>query len=149
MLLRGGNLPARQREIAAAVMRQAAGDHGFGEPLPAGDADALFVEEGALAALGDEEVVIGRVVDQAGDDDAVAFERDRNREVRDAVQKISGAVERIDDPALGLVAAFAGAAFLAEEAVIGPRLGKLLAHDGLGAVIGRGHEIARPLQGYL
>ena len=31
MLLRGGDLVARQREIAAAVMRQAAGDDGVGE----------------------------------------------------------------------------------------------------------------------
>ena len=38
------------------------------------------------------------------------------------------------------------AAFLAEEAVIRPRLGELLAHDLFGAAVGRGDEIARPLQ---
>jgi hypothetical protein len=37
-----------------------------------------------------------------------------------------------------------GAAFLAEEAVIRPRLGKLLAHNRLSAMIGGSDEIARP-----
>ena len=44
--------------------------------------------------------------------------------MRNAVQKIGRAIERVDDPAMGLVAALMGAAFLAEEAVIGPRLGE-------------------------
>ena len=66
--------------------------------------------------------------------------------MRDAVQEIGGAVERIDDPAVGLVGAGVRAAFLAEEAVIGPRLGEVLAHDLLGAAVGGGDEIARSLQ---
>ncbi len=146
MLLRGGDFLAPEREIAAAVMRQPAGDDGLGEPLPSGDADALVVEESALAAFGDEQVVVGGIVDEAGDDRAVALERDRHREMRNAVQKIGRAVERIDDPAMGFVGAFVRAAFLAEEAVIGPRLGELFAHDLLGALVGGGDEIARPLQ---
>jgi hypothetical protein len=79
-------------------MRQAAGDHAFVEPAAAGDAQPRFVEEGALAALGNIEVVIGGIVDQPGDDDALALQADRNRELRDAVQEVGGAVERIDDP---------------------------------------------------
>ena len=58
-----------------------------------------------------------RIVDQAGDDRALALEPDRDGELRDAVQEIGGAVERIDDPAVGLVGAVARAAFLAEKAV--------------------------------
>ena len=103
-------------------MRQAAGDHRVGQPLARGDADALVVEEGALAALGDEHLVGGRIVDEAGDHRALALERDRNGELRNAVQEIGGAVERIDDPGMGLVGALARAAFLAEEAVARPRL---------------------------
>ena len=105
-------------------MRQAAGDHRFGQALAAGDADALVVEEGAFALLGDEQFVDRRIVDQAGDDRAFALERDRDGELRNAVQEIGGAVERIDDPGMALVGAFAAAAFLAEEAVAGPRLGE-------------------------
>jgi len=44
--------------------------------------------------------------------------------LRNAVQEVGGAVERIDDPGVRFVGAFAAAAFLAEEAVAGPRLGQ-------------------------
>ena len=136
LLLHGAGFLARQREVAAADMRQAAGDHGVGKPLAAGDADALLVQEGALAALGDEHLVVGRIVDQAGDHRALALERDRNRELRNAVQEIGGAVERIDDPAVRLVGALALAAFLAEKAVTGPRLAQFGEQRLLGAAVG-------------
>jgi hypothetical protein len=42
--------------------------------------------------------------------------------LRDAVQEIRSAVERIDDPGVALVVAFAGTAFLADKAVTRPRL---------------------------
>ena len=91
--------------------------------LRRGDPQAPVVEEGAGAALGDIEFVDDRIVDDAGDDLALALERQRDGEDRDAVEEIGGAVERIDDPAVGLVAAGDLAAFLGEEAVAGPRLG--------------------------
>src|SRR6202035_4907717 len=43
----------------------------------------------------------------------------------------------------------AGAAFLAEKAVSRPRLGQFLVDDLLGAAIGGGDEVARPLERYL
>ncbi len=73
ILLRGKDFVAGEREVAAAVMRQPAGDDGVGEPLAGGDAQALVVEEGALAALGDEEFVVRRIVGQRRDDGAVAL----------------------------------------------------------------------------
>ena len=114
--------------------------------MRAGDAQPLVVEEGALAALGDEQLVGDRIVDQAGDDRALALERDRDRELRDAVQEVGGAVERIDDPGVGLVGALVPAAFLAEEAVARPRLGKFVAQRLLGAAVGGGDEIGRALE---
>ena len=66
--------------------------------------------------------------------------------MRDAVQEIGGAVERIDDPAVGLVGALAEAAFLAEKAVAGTRLGQLRKQRLLGAAVGGGDEIGRPLE---
>ena len=51
----------------------------------------------------------------------------------------------IDDPAMLAVAAFAGAAFFHQEAVIGPGARKFLAQHLLGLGIGGGDEIARPL----
>src|SRR5437762_5984043 len=100
--------------FAAADMRQAAGDHAFVEPAAAGDAQPLVVEERALAALGDVQFVIGGIVDHAGNDGVFASKADRDRKLRDAVQEIGGAVQGIDDPGVGLVGAFAAAAFLAD-----------------------------------
>src|SRR5271166_3414187 len=66
--------------------------------------------------------------------------------MRDAVQKVQGAIKRIDDPAMGLVRAFVAAAFLAEEAVAGTRRCKLGAQRLLGATVGRSHEIGGTLE---
>src|ERR1700716_3904906 len=112
--------------IAASDMWQAATDHAFVELAAAGDAQPLVVQEGALAALGNVELVIGGVIDQPGYDSAFALQAGRNRKWRKAVQEIRGAVERIDDPGVALVGAFAGAAFLADEAVARPCLGEIL-----------------------
>ena len=139
-------LVAREHDVAAAGVRKRAGDDRVGEPLARRHPQPLVVEEGALAALGGEQLVVGGIVDDAGDDRAFALERDRDREVRDAVQEVHGAVERIDDPAMGLVGAFARAAFLAEEAVAGAGVRELLAQDLLGAPVGGGDEIGRPLE---
>src|SRR5262249_49408804 len=84
-----------------------------------------------------------RVVDEAGNDGAFALKRDRNGELRDAVQEVGGAVERIDNPAMGLVGSLLTAALLAQESVARPGLGEFGAKDFLGAVIGGGDEIGR------
>src|ERR1700687_3838546 len=146
MLLHGAGFPARQRDVAAADVRQTAGDHRVGEALAPGGADALLVQERALAAFGDKHLVVGRIVDQAGDDRALALKRDRDGELRNAVQKIGGAVERIDDPGVALVGALALAAFLADKAVTGPRLGKFGQQRLLGAAVGGGDEITRTFE---
>src|SRR6266852_1127510 len=146
LVLHGIVLAARERDIAAAGVRERAGDDGVGEPLARRDPQAPIVEIGALAALGGEQLVVRRIVDDAGDDRSFALERNRDREMRDAVQEVQGAVERIDDPAVALVAAFAGAAFLADEPIARPRMLELRAHDILGVPVGAGHEIGRPLE---
>src|SRR6185312_1124343 len=146
LVLQRGHLLERELMVAAADMRQPAGDHAFIQLAAAGDAQALVVEEGALAALGDIELVIGGIVDHAGDDRAFARQPDRDRELRDAVQEIGGAVQGIDDPAMALVGAFALSAFLAEEAVAGSRLGEIAAEHLFGALVGERDEIGRSLQ---
>ena len=65
MPLRGENLLPGLRKIAAAVMRQPAGDHGLGKLAPPGDAQPAVVEERALAALGDIKLVVRRIVGRA------------------------------------------------------------------------------------
>jgi hypothetical protein len=106
----------------------------------------LIVEKRALPLLGDEHLINRRIVDQAGDHGAVALERHRNCEVRDAVQEIGGAIERIDDPRMALVAAFATATFFTEKTVARPCLHELCVDGFFGATVGGRHEIGRALQ---
>src|SRR5437899_12077384 len=61
LVLQRSYLAARLLMVAAADMRQAAGDHAFVELAPSGDAQPLVVEERPLAALGDIELVIGGI----------------------------------------------------------------------------------------
>src|SRR5262244_268397 len=145
-LLHRDVLAAREFHVAAARMRERAGDDRVGEPLARRHPQPLIVEEGPLAAFGGEQLVIGGVVDDAGDDGAFALEPDRDRKVRNSVQKIQRAVERIDDPAVSLVAAFARATLLAQKTVAGTRMLELVAQDFLGAQVGGGDEIGRPLE---
>ncbi len=149
LVLDFGHFQPRQIMVAAADMRQATADHAFIELAAAGDAQPLVVEKRALAALGDVEFFIRGVVDHAGDDGAFALQADRDRKLRNAVQEIRGAVERIDDPGVALVVAFADAAFLADKAVARPGLGEVGVQHLLGAVIGHGDEIGRSLQRHL
>src|SRR6266536_1726170 len=99
------DLVAELRKIAAPAMRQPAGHDRIVEPTARRHPQASIVHECAFAALGSVKLVGRRIVDEPGDDGAVARQRDRDRELRHAVQEIGGAVERIDDPAMGLVGA--------------------------------------------
>ena len=127
-------------------MRDAGDDHAVGELGPCRHPDAPIVEEGALAALGGEHLVACRIVDEAGDQLAVAFERDGDGEERDAVQEVGGAVERIDDEAMGAVGAFHLAMLLEQKAVAGSRAGQLLVQDLLGAGVGGADEVRRAFE---
>jgi hypothetical protein len=85
----------------------------------------------------------------AGDDLALALEADGDGPMRDAVQEVGGAVERIDDPAVRAVDADDLAALFHEEAVTGARLGQLAVDHILGFVVGGADEVARPLHRHL
>ncbi len=130
-------------------MRQPAGDHRVGKVAPAGNPQPLIVEEGALAALGGIELFIGGIVDHACDHGAFALQADRNRKLRNPMQEVRRAVERIDDPGVGLVVTHARAAFLADKTVARPRLGEVVVQHLLGALVGERDKIGRPLQRHL
>src|ERR1700741_3691088 len=115
-------------------MRKAASDHAIGKLAPAGDAQPLVVEESALAVLGDVELVVSGVVDHARDDGAFARQPDRDRELRNAVQEIAAAAERVAEPGMRLVRALTRAAFLADKAVARPCLGEIGLEHFLGAL---------------
>ena len=130
-------------------MRQSAADDGIAKTAPCRNADALVIEKGAFPAFGDEQVVVGGIVGQPGNDDAVPLKRDRNGEMRDSVQEIGGGIERIDDPAVTAIGTGMQPALFAEKTIVGPRLGEFLADDLLGAAVRGGDKIARALDRHL
>ena len=86
--------------VAVPLEGHAGRDHAIGEVLPRRHPEPPVVQEGAAAALGREELVGDRVVDQRRVQLSLPLERDRDGELRDAVQEVGGAVERVDDPAV-------------------------------------------------
>ncbi len=131
--------------LAAAVMRDAGGDHRFLHVDARGHPQAVGIEAAAFALLGGEHLIGDRVLNQPGDDLAFVLEGEGYGEMRDAVQEVGGAVDRIDDPAIAVVLALDLTGFLHQEADLRPRLRQLDHQDFLGAQIRRRHEIRRAL----
>ena len=131
--------------VALAAKRQPGADHRLSKLATGRHSEPAIVKIGADALLGPEHLVPGRLVDQPGDDLAVALQRDRDGEMRDPVEEIGGAVQRVDNPAVMLVGTFRRAAFLEQQAVAGTRLGQLVAERPLGAQIRGGDELTRTL----
>src|SRR5436853_604365 len=75
--------PDIRRVIAALAERDAGADQRLAQLAARRHPEAAVVEIGAGALLGPEHLVPGRLVDDAGDDLTVAFEADRDREMRD------------------------------------------------------------------
>src|SRR6266404_2522920 len=95
--------------FALADMGDAGGAQSARRVLAARDSQAARarigrVDIGARAFLGPEQFVGYGLVDDASHDLAVPLQADRDGEVRHAVQKVGGAVERIDDPAMAAIA---------------------------------------------
>ena len=93
----------RRGQVGAAAEGDAGGEDHLDHLAPARDAQPAVVEVGAGALLGHEHLVLDRIVDHARHDLALVLERDRDRPVRQPVQEVRRAVERIDDPAPGRV----------------------------------------------
>ena len=102
----------------------------YGKPVPIRasailsrlvDADALFIQVGAGALGGGEQVVAGRVVDDGLRDLAALLQRDRYAILRKAVDEIGGAVERIDDPDVFIFVVQVGgcAGFFGQDGMVG------------------------------
>ena len=113
------------------------------------DPQAAIAAERALSLLRHVHVVVGGIVDHAGDDLALALERDRDGEDRDGVQEVGRRVERVDMPGVALVGSLDPSAFLHHEAVARTRLGELFVKRLLRALVGETDEIARPLHRHL
>src|SRR5688572_17017965 len=98
----------------AAVLaeRKARADERAIEPETLRHAQPPPVQQRAGAALGREQLPAQRVEHDADLRATAVAAGDRDGELREAVQEVRGAVQRIDDP--GVVVALGGAAFLRE-----------------------------------
>ena len=105
------------------------------------------VEERALAALGGKQVVVGGIVDQAGDDAAFALKCDRDREMRNAVQEVRWC-RRADRPSRCGSCRCLRCGRLPRRGNCSPgrAVRQFLAQDLFGAAVGGGDEIGRPLE---
>ena len=85
--------------LVAAQEGDAGGQQRVGQPPAARYPHAAVADKGALSLFGPEDFILDGIVDDAGDHLAAALQRDRHREMRQAVQEIRGPVQRVDDPA--------------------------------------------------
>ena len=129
----------------AAVLaeRKAGADQRAVEPEPLGHAQAPAVEQGADSSLGGEQLAAQRVEHDADFRAAAVAAGDRDRELRETVQEIRGAVERVDDP--GVVVTRRRAALFGEEAVARVGLADRGDHDLLRGAIDLAHEVVAVL----
>ena len=77
------------------------------------------------------------------------LERDRDRKVGQAVEKIQGPVERVDDPALGGIRIAARALFFHQKTDLRMAVGELLEKRSFHLQVGGRDKIRRPLVGNL
>src|SRR5712691_11248378 len=123
--LHGRKLRAKALQISPPAMRDAAAYDAIGEFAPCRHAKTAIVEIGALPALADISLVGDGIVDDTRHRHAFPQQRDRDREQRNAVEEIGGAVERIDDPYMLRVGSGDAAALLHQETERRPRFRKL------------------------
>ena len=120
-----------------AEMGNAAAEDRLGQIAAPRDAQPAIASKRSLAFLGYVHVIVGRIVDDAGDDLPFALERNRDREQRDRVQEVGGRIERIDVPSVTLVGPLDASALLQDEAIARTRLGELIIEGLLRALVGR------------
>ena len=85
-------------EMGEIAVRKTGADQRALQFVALGNPDAPFVQEGATTTHGGIEIVAHRIVDHRDGKLPPIHQRNRNAILRKAVQKIGGAVERINDP---------------------------------------------------
>src|SRR5690606_38535701 len=138
-------------DAAALARRKAGGENAAGQVLGVGVPDALVVGLRAGATRGDEQLVAQRVEDHAVQRLRPLAQRDRDAPVRDAVEVVAGAVERVDHPgvAAGAAVALLRAAFLAEDGVVGIGPAQLLDDRLLGQAVDLAGVVHAALLGHV
>src|SRR5437868_6171998 len=131
-------------------MRDAGADQALVEVAPSRNPQAGVLKPGAAALFRPIAVVGQWLVDESLADLAAAagfllLDRDGNREMRNAVEEIDGAIERIDNPPGFVGIAGSLATFLEQHAPIGACVAQFLDNGLFGPFVGHRDEVARPL----
>ena len=111
--------------------------------LRAATLSRLLLTIGTLPLLRGAQFIIYWIVHQGGDDLALALQRDCYGKERNAVQEVGGAVERVYNPAVGLVVALDHAPLLHQETVTGAGLRQFPEQRLLAPMVGAGGKIGR------
>ena len=105
-------------EVVARAEGEACGDQAVLELGALAHADAAFVQEGATALGGSEQVVAGGVVNHRLLDLALDGERNAHAVHGEAVDEVGGAVQRVDHPdEIGMLGAVLLARLFSQDAV--------------------------------
>src|SRR5690606_33276950 len=131
--------------FAATKMRHAGGDHAVGELVTGCNTQTTVIEECPATALSGIKFIAGRIINYPGNHLSLTLKRDRNSENRNTVQKVCGAIKRINDPAVLAVFAFNSAAFFHQEAVIRTGTAQLAIDEIFRFAVGLGDIIAGTL----
>src|SRR3546814_10237104 len=133
------------------LVRNARRDQAFVEVTARRDAKPAIVQPGTAAALGPIAFVGDGLIDERRRHLAPAaaglglLHRDRDREMRDRVEEVRGAVERVDDETRLARIALDLARLFHLEAPARARVGQLVIERALGRLVGLRHEIGRAL----
>ena len=158
---RGGAGPAQPRgvldhrlhhlevgvEIAAVAERKAGADEAVSQMIALRHAHPVVVEIGAAAARRGEEIVAHRIVDHRLRDQSLLREGDRHAVLRESVQEVGGAVERIDDPdVLGVGIVAFGRALFREDRMVRVGVEQRVDDRAFRRAVDLAHEVLRPLR---
>src|SRR3989344_1653883 len=123
--------------------REAGAEQGAIEVERAANPDASVVELGAAAARGGVQFVFERVEHHRLFQPAFVLQADRHCKLGVAMEKVGGAVERVDDPEVIVTGMLTG--FFRKNAMVG--IGRAHGTDdfGLGHAIDLAHEVVAPL----
>jgi hypothetical protein len=137
---------AHHAQVVVEVVAGAEGETGRDQALlqldTLGDAQSAVVHVGTASFGGSEQVVAARVVNHGLFDFALDRQGDADAVHRQAVNKVGGAVQRVDDPdKFRVFGAVLLARFFGQDAVTGVGSQQCLDDDLFGCVVNIGYEV--------
>src|SRR5262249_55963764 len=109
---------ANRKAVGLHPWGKAGDDHRLVEPTEPTGVDRASIQRCAAPLRGGEQLVAGRIIDDADEQLASALQTDRDRIIRKAVHVIRSAIERIDHPAVARGAGTAQKSLFAQKTML-------------------------------